>query len=221
MLNTQGWVLTEIGAEAGSRASNVAATELAREVGDPEIIANSNLNLALNHLAAGEMDEAGVVVAGLQAEVASAGDPWMRWRWAMHVDDAAGRLALAHRDPAAALAAGDRELAAAHRRGARKIEARAQSLRATALLALERLDDADQAARDSLARAVEIGHAGSEWRALRLAAEVARRRGRSDVATEAGRRVAARVASLADALPDDELRRALYAAAGVGHDARP
>jgi hypothetical protein len=221
MLNTQGWVLAEIGAEAGSRASNVAATRLAREVGDPEIIANSNLNLALNHLAAGEMDEAGAVVAGLEAEVASAGDPWMRWRWSMHVDDAAGRLALARRDPAAALAAGDRELAAAHRHGARKIEARAQSLRATALVALERLDDADDAARDSLARAVEIGHAGSEWRALRLAAEIARRRGRADVATEAGRRVAARVASLADALPDDELRRALYAAAGVGHDARP
>jgi len=105
----------------------------------------------------------------------------MRWRWSMHVDDAAGRLALARRDPAAALAAGDRELAAAHRRGARKIEARAQSLRATALLALERLDDADDAARDSLAQAVEIGHAGSEWRALRLAAEIARRRGRAVV----------------------------------------
>src|SRR5689334_12995240 len=142
LLNTTGWLLSEVGAETAARASNEAATRLALELGDPEIVANSQINLALNHIAAGELDEAGVTLEPLTK---GSSDPWMRWRWTLHVDDALGRLALAHRDPERALACADRELAAARAIDARKLEVRAQSLRARALLDLERLDDAEHA----------------------------------------------------------------------------
>jgi class 3 adenylate cyclase len=212
MLNTTGWVLAEIGAERTSREHNEVATRLAREVGDPEIIANSEINLALNHLAAGELDDAAGYVERLQARLAAPSDPWMRWRWSLHVEDAAGRLALARRDPASALAAAGRELEAARRLEARKLEVRAQNLEAAALLALERLDEAEPAIAGALEVARAIEYPAGEWRALRLLAEAARRRGQQDARAEAEHRIATRVDALAAALPDDDLRRALYAA---------
>jgi hypothetical protein len=220
LLNTMGWVLAEIGADAAAKASNERATLLALELGDSEIIANSQINLALNHIATGAIDEAGVALEPLAAAATSGGDPWMRWRWTLHVDDALGRLALARRDPALALAAADRELAAARGIEARKLEARAQHLRAQASLALERLDDADAAIAGALATSRAIAYPAGEWRALRVGAEIARRRGRAAEAAEAERRAAACVATLATTLPDDELRRALQAAATAAHTRR-
>jgi class 3 adenylate cyclase/tetratricopeptide (TPR) repeat protein len=214
MLNTTGWVLAELGAEGPSLARNDAATRLAREVGDPEIIANSEINLALNHIVAGRLDDA----AGLLDPMRSAragGDPWMRWRWTMHVDDACGRLALARRDPAAALAAAETELDSARHFGAQKLEMRAQALRARALLALDRGDEAEQAVAASLSVAEAIAYPAGRWRALRLQAEIARRRGRTADADAAEHALRATVERLAASLPDDELRRALYAAAAV------
>ena len=73
----------------------------------------------------------------------------------------------------------------------------------------------------SLAAAQAIAYPAGEWRALRLRAEAARRRGRTDVVIETEQRLGACLAALAATLPDDELRRALYAAAAVGHDRRP
>jgi class 3 adenylate cyclase len=221
MLNTTGWVLAEIGAEVESRAHNEAATRLAYELGHEELIANSETNLALNHLVAGRVDEAVGIVERLQARLAGPSDPWMRWRWSLHVDDAAGRLALARGDPAGALTAADHELVGARRIEARKLEVRAQNLRAAALLALERLDDADAAIDDALTTAASIVYPAGEWRTLRLRTIAARRRSRRDVADEADRRLSERVTALAATLGDEDLRRALYAAAGVGHDPRP
>jgi class 3 adenylate cyclase len=221
LLNTTGWLLAEIGAEPASRARNEAATRLALELGDPEIVANSQINLALNHIAAGELDEAGVALEPLAVQAAGASDPWMRWRWSVHVDHTIGRLALARLDPARALASADRELAAARTIKARKLEIRAQNLRARALLVLERLDDAEVAIAGALDTAAAIGYPAGEWRALGLRAEVARRRGRDALALDAERRVAERVSALAATLPDDELRGALYVAASVGQHARP
>jgi class 3 adenylate cyclase/tetratricopeptide (TPR) repeat protein len=221
LFNTTGWLLAEVGAEAGSRASNEAATRLALELGDSEIIANSQINLALNRIAIGDLDEAGVILEPLIAQAAGASDPWMRWRWSVHVEHAVGRLALARREPERALASAERELAAARAIDARKLEVRAHNLRARALLVLERLDDADGAIAGALEAAVAIAYPAGEWRALRLRAEAARRRGRAIEADTAERHVAERVTALATTLPDDELRRALYAAAVVGHDAPP
>ena len=221
MLNTTGWVLAELGAEDAALAANAAATKLAHEVGDPEIVANSEINLALNHVVAGRLDDAAAHLDGLRPQAGTPGDPWMRWRWSMHVDEAWGRLALARRDPATALAAAEAELVAARTFEARKLEARGELLRARALLALNRVDDAEGAIDAALAITTAIAYPAGRWRALHLRAEAARRRGRSAVALEAGHDLARVVGTLAASLPDDELRRALYRAAGVGHDARP
>jgi tetratricopeptide (TPR) repeat protein len=219
-LNTTGWVLAEIGAEDRSRAFNDAATQLAHEVGDSEIISNSEINLAWNHIAAGRLDDAAGYLDRLHAEIQRPGDPWMRWRWSVHVEDACGRLALARRDPAAALGFADAALAGARRFGARKLEVRGETLRGRALLALERLDDAEQAIAAALDAATAIAYPAGRWRALRLRAEAARRRGDAKALAAAEAELARALGTLAASLPEDELRRALYAAAAVLLDGR-
>jgi hypothetical protein len=100
-----------------------------------------------------------------------------------------------------------------------KLAVRAHVLRSRALVALERLEDASHAVEATLVIADAIDYAGGRLRALRLQAEIARRLGKP--AAEAVAKAESLVARFAATLADDELRRALYAAAGLGHDARP
>jgi hypothetical protein len=178
----------------------------AREIGDSEIIANSEINLAPNHIAAEELDDASGYLEDPRAQAEGPSDPWMRWRWSLHVEDALGRLALRGAIPRP-LALGDRELARPPA-DARKLGSRARALRAGALLMLEHLDDADAAIAAGLDTAIAIAYPAGEWRALRLRAEAARRRGRGDRVAESEDRIAERVTTLASTLPDDALRRA-------------
>jgi hypothetical protein len=148
----------------------------------------------------------------LREGIRTGGDPWMRWRWTMHVHDACGRLALAAAIRRRASPRRRPELASARHFHAGKLELRAETLRARALLALERDDEAEQAIAAALAAADAIAYPAGRWRALRLQAEHARRRGRTADAEVGERKLRATVDRLAATLPTDELRRALYAA---------
>ena len=106
-------------------------------------------------------------------------------------------------------------------RSLRKLVARAHHLRARALVAQDRRDEAVAAIDATLAVATAIAYPAGTWRALRLRAEIARRNGRTDEVRETVARAEAIVATLARSLPDGELVRALYAASSVGHDKRP
>ncbi len=213
LLNTTGWVLAELGATDESRRYNYQAAQLGYQVGDPEIIANAEANLAVDCVAAGEIQGATYYVDRLRRQLAERDDPWMRWRWSLHVDNAEGRLALARRDPAAALALADVQLAGAIQLGAQKIAVRANLLRSEALVALERLDDADAAAAAALALAEAIGYPAGRWRALTLGTTIADRGGRRAAASATRAQLDRALAALASTLPNDDLRRALYEAA--------
>src|SRR5262249_7035589 len=56
MLNTLGWCYGEIGSVEQARDYNQRAAALARTIGDPEILANADINLASNHLALGAVE---------------------------------------------------------------------------------------------------------------------------------------------------------------------
>ena len=66
------------------------------------------------------------------------GDPWMRWRYSLHVRDGFARLALARRDPERALTLIAEELEGARTHRARKLEARALELRGRTLVTVGR-----------------------------------------------------------------------------------
>jgi tetratricopeptide (TPR) repeat protein len=209
LLNTLGWCLAEVGSHARARQFNERAATVAREIGDPEIIANSEINLTVNHLGLGDFAAAGAHLEPLLAALARPGDPWMRWRYALHAYDAAGRLALAGRDPDRAAALALEEADGARRHRVPKVEARALVLRGEALLMLERPDEADAALADAVRIADGIGYPRAAWDALGWRAMLAERRG--DAAS--GARYASRRRALLDAaarsLADDDLRREL------------
>jgi tetratricopeptide (TPR) repeat protein len=213
LLNTLGWCHAEIGSHERARAFNRRAAALAREIGDPEIIANSEINLAADHLALGEVAEATAHVAPIREALARPGDPWMRWRYALHAADVLGRLALAERAPERAVTLADEEAAAARRHRVPKVEARALVLRGDALAVLARHDEAVAAFAAAVEIAEAIGYPRAAWQALGGLAALARRAGKTAEADRHAARRRALVGAAVRSLPEPELRLALEVAA--------
>lgn len=203
LLNTMGWCFAEIGSIERARQCNEHAAVLARELGDPEILINANVNLAMNTLALGLPDQARAQLDPVEEMLAASTDPWMRWRYALHVYHARGAIALAQGALDSALGAADLELRNATEHRAPKIAARAYRLRARALLAMDRCDDAESALAEAREIAERIGHQRARWEGYRGLAQVAQRRGNQAEAAHhaaAARAIAERSAqSLADA----------------------
>ncbi len=136
----------------------------------------------------------------------------MRWRYALHAADAAGRLALARRAPERALARADEEIAGARRHRVPKVEARGLVLRGDALVVLERLDDAAVTLAEAVRVADAIRHPRAAWQALAGLAELARRRGDAAGAARHAARHRSLLAAAVSSVGDPALASALRAA---------
>jgi tetratricopeptide (TPR) repeat protein len=213
LLNTLGWCFAEIGSAARAREHNALAAVIAHEVGDAEIVGNSEINLVGDHLALGDLDGARRHLEPIVQRLARPGDPWMRWRYSLHATHAEGRLALQVGEPAIALTHARAEIEGARRHRVPKIEARALVLAGEALLAM----DERESAGDALGKAVEIadsiGYPHAARAALRPLAELARRLGRPAEAGQHDARRAVLLEAALGTLAEDELRRDLTAAA--------
>ena len=215
LLNTLGWAYMEVGAEARALEFNQRAVALAREHGDPEIIVNGEINLALNRLAAGELGRAADDFERLHEEAERQRDPWLRWRYPLHIEDGRGRVALAANRPELALVAAEHQLEGARRHRVPKVEVRALDLRGRALLATDQRDAAEASLRAAADAARRIAYPRGVWRALAALAELEQRRGAKGRAAELRAQGAEIVGRLAATLPDDELRAALRRASGL------
>ena len=195
LLNTLGWCFAEIGSIERAREHNARAAVIAHEVGDAEIVGNSEINLAANHLALGDLERTRGYLDPIVQRLARPGDPWMRWRYALHARHLEGRLALLAGDPSAALAHAHAEIEGARRHRAPKIEARALMLAGDALLAM----DERQGAHEALVGAIGIADTIAYPHAARAAPRAARRAGAPGGACGGGgaaRRQASRAAGV-------------------------
>jgi tetratricopeptide (TPR) repeat protein len=213
LLNTLGWCFAEIGHFEKAREHNERAAALAHEIGDPEILSNAAVNLAANHLALGRPDQTLRYLEPIEATLTAAGDPWMRWRYSLHVLDVRARYELKRGDPTKALRLADDERAGARKHRAPKIEARAWTLRAAALLALEKEDEVEAALLEAATIAGRIGYSRGTWQARFLLAEARRRRGDSEAAKEEQAKAWDIVEACSRSLTDDDLRRQLLRSA--------
>jgi tetratricopeptide (TPR) repeat protein len=211
LLNTLGWCIAEIGGAERARTYNVRAAELAREIGDPEILANADINLAMNYLTLGNTERALEHLQPIEQALARPGDPWMRWRYALHALDARGQIELTQGAPQQALERSAAELAGARTYRAPKIEARALMLRGSALLALDQRSEADVAFREALGISERLHYQHGVWQAHGLLAQVATRNGNTDRASEHRGRAQRAAETAAQSLSDDELRGRLLA----------
>jgi tetratricopeptide (TPR) repeat protein len=214
LLNTLGWCYAEFGCHDRASEYNRMGTDLAREMvelglvpGAPELYANAAVNLAGNLTALGDLDGASEQLAPIQAQLDSDDDPWMRWRYSLHLLHGLARVHLARGEPERALAASDAELAGARRNVAKKLEARALELRGRALLVLDRRDEASGALREALAVAGQIEYPPVLWRALSLSGELARRAGDTAVAERRFGEARSLVEAKAHAVPEPGLQR--------------
>ncbi|MBW1842968.1 MAG: AAA family ATPase, partial [Deltaproteobacteria bacterium] len=171
LLNTVGWSYAELGCHAQAIEHNRMGTEIAQEMvklglvaGAPELYANAAINLAGNLTALGEINAAAEQLAAIQEQHDTDDDPWMRWRWSLHLHDGLARVDLARGDAERALDRADAEIAGARERTARKIEARALELRGRTLVFMDRRDEAENALREALAITTRIEHPPVAWR---------------------------------------------------------
>ncbi len=206
LLNTTGWCMAELGDIPAARAFNEQAAKLAHEIGDDEIIANAEINLAVNHLALGDLDEARGFLEPIR-EGLERRQVFMRWRYGLHLQDALGRLALARGEPERTLAMTEPEAGAARHHRAPKIEARALELRGRALVTMDRREEGAEALHGAITAAETIGYPPVIWRAKSLLAELARRKGKSAEAERLAAEARSLVESLAGAIPEKELQR--------------
>ena len=214
LLNTLGWCFAEIGDAERALGYNERAAVLAREIGDPEILSNAAINLANNHLDRADLDRALEYLEPIEETLSRPGDPWMRWRYALHARDTRARIELIRGDPERSLVLAAAELEEARRHRAPKIEARAHFMCASALLAMDRRDEAADAAELALRKATEIGYQRAVWRAHLLLAEKERRAGNRAAAIEQTARARYVAERLARSLSDTDLGRHLIAAVG-------
>jgi DNA-binding NtrC family response regulator/tetratricopeptide (TPR) repeat protein len=213
LLNTLGWCYAEIGAHEIALQHNRRAAIIGAEFGDLEIIANSEVNLALNSMALGELDRAAERLSPIVEAVEQPGDPWMRWRFSLHAWDALARLELARGEPERSMALVEKEIAGAASKSAAKIEARARTLRGEVLLALDRREEAGSALREGFRIAERISYPRAQWHSLSLQAEAHRRDGSSARADELSARARKLAEQTASNLMNNELRRALLQSA--------
>ncbi len=207
LFNTLGWCLGELGHQERARTCNEQAVSIAREIDDDELLANAEINLAGNHLRLGELDRAIGYLEPIRAGLESR-EPWMRWRYTLHLLDTLAQVALVTRDPEQALELADQELAGARKHHARKIEARALELRGRLLLTLDRREEAASTLSEALATADRIGHPPVILRAHSSLAELDRRLGNLSASESHLARRQALADRLAKPLTDTELREA-------------
>jgi tetratricopeptide (TPR) repeat protein len=218
LLNTIGWCYAEIGCSRIGMDYNRRATEIGRELvelelvaGAPELYGNAAVNLAGDHIERGDLSSADEAIARIESDLSASDDPWMRWRYSLHVAHARARWWMARGEPQRALELAAVELDGSRRHRAAKIEARAHTLRAQALSRMERLEEALAAVGDALAIARAIEHPSLAWRALAVSAELRDRLGERARAAQERAEATGTLAGIAERVGADDLRRELLA----------
>ncbi len=216
LLNTLGWAYAEIGSVEQAREHNEQALVLARDLEDVEITGNAGVNLSRNHLELGDLPRALAYIEPIEDELRRTGDPWMRWRYRLHAQDARAEIELHRGEPDRALAAASAEVEGAQRHRAPKIEARALLVCGRSLVKLERFDEARETLERALALAERIRHPRGAWQAHGAMASLALLRGDRAEHERAGSRKEALIGEGLASLDDPGLKARFRAAARVG-----
>jgi tetratricopeptide (TPR) repeat protein len=165
LLNTLGWLCLECGDLERAIDLNQRAADRARKRGDPELIGNSEINLADSLLAKGDPGLALELLTGVLRLVK---DPttsdWMKWRYSTRLFASLGEVWLARGEPARADEFAGQCLEIATRTNSRKHLVRAWRLKGEIAMARRRPDGAAEALHRALAVAQAIGNPTQLWR---------------------------------------------------------
>jgi class 3 adenylate cyclase/tetratricopeptide (TPR) repeat protein len=165
LLNCLGWLYIELGDLDRALDLNHRGSEEARKRGDPETIANAELNLGDIFLAKGDLALAQEYFDGIDRLVNDpATSAWMKWRYSMHLFASLGQLWLLRRDHAKAREFTEQCLALATNTNSRKYLVKGLRLRGEIALARRQWNEAEEALRQALTIAQAIGNPSQLWK---------------------------------------------------------
>jgi tetratricopeptide (TPR) repeat protein len=165
MLNSLGWLYMECGDLDRAIDLNRQGAEGARKRGDPETIANPEINLGDIFLAKGDLPLANEFLDGVHNLVKNpASSEWMKWRYSTHLFASLGDFWLARGDPAKAREFCDHCLDIATRTQSKKNLVKAWRLKGEIAQACRQWDEADNSFRQALSIAQAIRNPTQLWK---------------------------------------------------------
>jgi tetratricopeptide (TPR) repeat protein len=210
ILNSLGWLYGECGDLERALEHNQRAVTGARKRGDPETIANSELNLGDNLLSQGDLGLAGELFDGVYHLVNDpATSDYMRWRYSLHLFASLAEFWLARRNPAKAGTFAEKCLEIASRTNSRKYLAKGWRLKGEIAFLHKQLDKTEDALRQALTFAKAIGNPTQLWKTYLTVGQLytkAKRQEMAEKAYGAARKIVSRIIA---SLQDQELRMSL------------
>jgi tetratricopeptide (TPR) repeat protein len=165
LLNSLGWLYGELGDLHHALDFNRRGAEEARKRGNPETIANAEINLGDVFQAKGDLSLARELLDGVHRLVKNpATSDWNKWRYSMHLFASLGELWLAKGDPTRAREFAEQCLALATPTNSRKYLVKAYRLKGEIALARHQWDEAEDVLRQALTMAETIGNPTELWR---------------------------------------------------------
>ncbi len=218
LLNCLGWLHLELGDLDTAEDLNQRSAEVGRRRKDDGTIPNAEINLGDVFLAKGDHTLAAELFEGIERY---ASDPstsqWMRFRYLVRLAASQGELWLARGDLDRARQQAERCLELATRTGARKNLVKGWRLTGEIARSRRRWDDAEQALRQALAVAEQIGNPPQLWRSHAALARLQLERGRPDAARSAAIAARSVIDGVLAGLADPALRASLERAPVVRH----
>jgi tetratricopeptide (TPR) repeat protein len=165
LLNSLGWLYSEIGDLDRAMDLNRKGAEGARKRGDPETIANPEINLGDIFLMKDDLALAQELLEGVHRLVKNpATSDWMRWRYSTHLFASLGELWLARGDYVKALEFCDHCLDIATRTKSKKNLVKGWRLKGEIALMRRQFDEAENALQTGFAIALAIGNPTQLWK---------------------------------------------------------
>ena len=212
VLNTMGWLCSELQNHERAMAWNAEGVEVAKEINapDPEIECNALVNLGDNLLALGRLDEAEGYFQQVERIVRSpqSHDYFMLWRYAQHLFHSFGEWWFARSDYEKAHAYADECLNLAEETNSRKNIVKARRLRGQVFLAQGRLRESDRELAIALAVAQAVGNPPQLWKTYVATGDLQQTQGKADDAKQAYRDAAGVIEAVATGLDDESLKNA-------------
>jgi tetratricopeptide (TPR) repeat protein len=165
LLNSLGWLYSELGNLDHALDFNQRGAKEARKRGNPETIANAEINLGDVFLAKGDLSLAQELLDGVHRLVKDpATSDWNKWRYSMHLFASLGELWLARGDSAKARDVTEQCLALATSTNSRKYLVKGYRLKGEIALVRRQWDEAEGMLHQALTIAQAIGNPTQLWR---------------------------------------------------------
>lgn len=206
--NSLGWLHGELGDYEASLHFNDQGLVLARELGDPEIMMNAEINFADSLWERGERDAAVEKLEHLLSILDSQHE-WMRWRYTQHLLNSLARMLGRRGDFDRALKLVERSLELSERTGSRRNTVKNRRVRGQILLGAGETEAGRRELESSIGLAEELRNSPQLWRSLAALGEWHQKLGHPEPSRESYGRAHEVLMEIRDGLHEAALQRSL------------